>query len=91
MLTLENLIQNKDMKGAKERIQKSNTLLICTNYNDIEEDYVKERLTNFSKVHKRFDTKKMITIDLLGKTNKRVDINGLYPNALYDIYKYCFF
>ena len=87
MLTLENLIQNKDIKGAKERIQKSNTLLICTNYNDIEEDYVKERLTNFSKVHKRFDTKKMITIDLLGKTNKRVDINGLYPNALYDIYK----
>ena len=87
MLTLENLIQNKDMKGAKERIQKSNTLLICTNYNDIKEGDVKERLSNFSKVHKRFDTKKMITIDLLDKTNKRVDINGLYPDALYDIYK----
>jgi hypothetical protein len=89
MLTLENIIQNKDMKGAKERIQKANTLLICTNYNDIEEDQVKERLSNFSKVHKRFDPTKMITIDLLDQatTKKRVDINGLYPEALYDIYK----
>ena len=36
MLTLESLIQNKDMKGAKERIQKSNTLLIDCSTIDIQ-------------------------------------------------------
>ena len=79
MLTLESLIQNKDIKGAKERIQKSNTLLICTNYNDIEEDYVKERLTNELIFMKKIELAKVEFNSLINNYNKYIEEEG-YDN-----------
>jgi len=77
-----------DMKKAKETIKKANTLLICTNNDDLKTKRVAECISNFSKANKRFNPQKMITIDLLDKKDKKdVDINGIYPDALYDMYK----
>jgi len=88
--------------NIKEKLLKAKTLILCTNNYELHENKGKMSEPNIFKEHLQkigIDTDLCITIDepsakILnekGETiiNTKVDINGLFPNALKEIYDKC--